>query len=225
MTQYKASVLERVASINTDLKTDQDFMGATALVKFFKDAEVEVQVGKKIALAQTADIDELFRTVDELVSAVSKKRIELEKIIQLRKTQARDELKSKADSALAAHVAQVDATLGGVVVLPTIAADFAEAIKGKRNLDSMNNAITAELTGALAYAAAASSAARLALWRCSSATRSRSRRSRADCSCCCRRESINSTRSSSLLVTRYCRSENSAGYWPPISSMVNSACL
>lgn len=145
MVQYKASVLDRVASINTDLKTDQDFVDAAALVKFFKEAEVELQVGKKIALAQTADIDELFRTVDELVSAVSKKRIELEKIIQVRKTQARDELKNNADSALAAHVAQVNAALGGVVVLPKIAADFGEAIKGKRNLESMNNAITGEL--------------------------------------------------------------------------------
>lgn len=145
MVLYRETALEFVANIKTDLQTDQDFVDAKALVKFCKEAETELEVGKKQALAQTASIDELFRTVDELKSALTKKRLELEKIVKTRETEVRNERKVKADSALAEHVAEVNASLGGRVFLPNIAADFAGAIKGKRNLDSMDNAITAEL--------------------------------------------------------------------------------
>lgn len=145
MVLYRETALEFVANIKTDLQTDQDFVDAKALVKFCKEAETELEVGKKQALAQTASIDELFRTVDELKSALTKKRLELEKIVKTRETEVRNERKVKADNALAEHVAEVNAALGGRVFLPNIAGDFAGAIKGKRNLDSMDNAITAEL--------------------------------------------------------------------------------
>lgn len=144
---YKDFALKFVEGINTDLQTDQDFANAEAAVKFCEKAEKELELVKKAALAQTATIDELFRTVDSLKEAMRTKRLLLDKLVKTRKDAIRLELKQAADVELGKHIEGLNNNLR-TVRLPSIAADFAGVMKGKRSIDSLKNAIDGEMVKA-----------------------------------------------------------------------------
>lgn len=146
---YKDTALAFIESINTDLQTDQDFADAEKTIKFCDGAEKELELVKKQALSQTADIDLLFRTVDELKESMRFKRLELNKLVESRKVAIRNEIVLNAKAALAEHIAKLNYPLGlEFVYLPTIDADFAGAIKGKKTIKSLHEAANDELARA-----------------------------------------------------------------------------
>jgi putative phage-type endonuclease len=144
---YKETAIGFITKINTDLKTDQDFADAEKVVKFCDSAEKELDLVKAQALAQTATIDELFRTVDALKEAMRAKRLELEKLIKVRKESIKGEIVLAAAAELKAHISALNDRLGRTL-MPVIAADFQGAIKGKRTIDSLQIAASNELTRA-----------------------------------------------------------------------------
>jgi len=144
---YQQAALAYIDAINTDLTTDEDFAQAEANVKFCKSAETELDTVKKQALAQTADIDELFRTIDHLKEALRAKRLTLEKLVKARKQQIKQEIIAESKAALREHIATCEASLGGWR-LPPVQADFAGAIKNKRTLSSLRDAAATELARA-----------------------------------------------------------------------------
>lgn len=133
--------------ISRDLQTDQDFANAESTVKWCKTVEERLEAAKQHALSQTASIDELFRTIDEISDSARATRLELDKLVKARKEARRLEIKQGAEQALAAHIAAINQRLGKVR-LPAIAADFAGAIKGKRTLSSLQDAVDTELARA-----------------------------------------------------------------------------
>lgn len=141
---YRESALTFIQAIKTDLQTDQDFADAEATVKFCDKAEKELESVKKQALAQTSTIDELFRTVDQLQAEMKAKRLMLDKLVKSRKETIKVEIKQKAEAAFAEHVAAINKRLGKVQ-LPAIHADFATAIKNKRTIASLQDAVDSEL--------------------------------------------------------------------------------
>lgn len=144
---FEQAVLARIQAVNTDLTTDQEFADAEATVKFFTKGEKELEAVKEQALAQTASIDELFKTVDMLKSEMRDKRLALNKAVKERKEAIRIEIVMKAKDALAYHISEIEAQLGGYA-LPVIAADFANAIKGKKTVSSLQSAADDELARA-----------------------------------------------------------------------------
>ncbi len=133
--------------ISRDLQTDQDFANAESTVKWCKGVEERLEAAKQHALSQTASIDELFRTIDEISESARATRLELDKLVKARKEARRMEIKQAAEQALAAHIAAINARLGEVT-LPRITADFAGAIKGKRTISSLQDAADSELARA-----------------------------------------------------------------------------
>lgn len=146
--EYKQTALAFVESINTDLQTDQDFADAEKTIKFCDAAEKELEVVKKAALGQTADIDELFRTVDELRDAMKAKRLELDRLVKARKESIKVKIVQDRIAALNAHIATLNAELSRGIRLPTIAADFAGAIKSLKTIKSLNESANKELARA-----------------------------------------------------------------------------
>ncbi|MCY1355544.1 hypothetical protein D9M69_419670 [compost metagenome] len=69
-------------------------------------------------------------------------------MVKARKESIRTEIVTKAGTALREHIAQINETLGGRVVMPAIAADFAGAIKGKKTVASLQEAADTELARA-----------------------------------------------------------------------------
>ncbi|GLO24217.1 YqaJ viral recombinase family protein [Pseudomonas putida] len=145
---FKSHALQVIANINTDLTTDKDFADADATVKWCGDVEDKLKAAKEHALSQTESIDALFKAIDDIVAETRRKRLDLEKLVKARKDQVRADIVMDAAKALQAHIDQIDATLGGRIRMPKVHANFAEAIKGKRTIDSLNEAADAELARA-----------------------------------------------------------------------------
>lgn len=142
---FRQHALAVIGEINTDLQTDQDFADAEATVKWLRDdVAAQLKAAKQHAMAQAADIDALFRAVDSVIEAADSKRLQLDKLVKTRKDQIRAEMIGSAQAALDQHVAGLNARIGQKWIGRTIGA-FADSIKGKRSLDSMRDAIDAEL--------------------------------------------------------------------------------
>ncbi len=147
LASYQDIVLERIRSVSTDLKTDQDFADADSTVKFFTKAEKELDAVKKQALGQTATIANLFSTVELLKEEMRTKRLELNRLVKAKKEEVRLNIITAAKQALAEHIASLNAQLAGHH-LPVITADFATAIKGKKTITSLQSAADDELARA-----------------------------------------------------------------------------
>lgn len=138
--EFKAHAVAVIEGINTTLTTDQDFADAEASVKWCAEVESRLAASKQHALAQTSSIEELFRTIDDINELVRRKRLALEKLVKSRKDEIKIEMVTKAQAALRDHITELNASLV-MPILPMPVVAFAECLKGKRNLDSMQDAI------------------------------------------------------------------------------------
>jgi YqaJ-like viral recombinase domain. len=137
---YKSTLLARIDGISTELSTDQEFADAEAMVKFCKKAEDELKTAEKLVLGQVSDINEAIQTIADLAKAMREKRLTLDKLVKARKEQVKSEMEAIANNELIAHTNQLNISLGGNY-LPLVLGGFAEAIKGKKKIDSMQSAI------------------------------------------------------------------------------------
>lgn len=163
LAKYKDHALTVFGSINTDLQTDQDFADAESTVKWCKEVEDRLEAAKQHALSQTESIDELFRTIDDLRESARTKRLELDKLVKARKATIRDEIRQAGEKALAEHMAGLEKRLEGRVRLPRPDADFAAAMKGKRTISSLRDAVDQVLATAKIDANAAADEVQLNL--------------------------------------------------------------
>ena len=148
------------AAISTELQTDTDFADAEKTVKWCKDVEGRLDRVKEHALAQTASIDELFRTIDSIKAEARSKRLELDRAVKTRKENLRVEIIDAAYDRLASCLDVLNESLNGVFPavfeLPVIPVDFAGVMKGKKTVTSLNDAVDAELARAKVVAAQSS---------------------------------------------------------------------
>lgn len=159
LSDFKAHALAVFDGINRDLKTDQDFADAEATVKWCGEVEDKLKAAKQHALSQTASIDALFRTIDDIAAEARRVRLELDKLVKARKDAIRAEIVHAGQQALLAHIETLNAGLGQPL-MPAVAADFAGAVKSKRTVESLRAAVDAELARVKAEASA--TAARIA---------------------------------------------------------------
>lgn len=145
--EFKAHALEVFKGINRTLATDQDFATAESTVKWCADVESRLAAAKEHALSQTATIDELFRTIDDISAEARRTRLELDKLVKARKEEIRGEIVAGGITALREHIAQLNAAMPAPY-MPQVPADFAGAIKGKRTVESLRGAVNDELARA-----------------------------------------------------------------------------
>lgn len=144
---FKAVALDAIRAVNKTLKTDEDFADAALAVKWCADVESRVAAAKEHALSQTADIDALFRALDEITEEAKRVRLDLDKLVKRRKEEVKSECVQAARAALDEAIAVLNAEhgLGAIIVVPT---DFAGVIKGMRSVASMNDALSTALAKA-----------------------------------------------------------------------------
>jgi predicted phage-related endonuclease len=129
-----------IANIKTELETDQDFADAEAMVKFLKEGEDSLENAKTAALGQTASIDELMRTIDHIKNTMRGKRLVLDKVVTSEKESRRLEILDRGRREWAVHVAGLEVEIQPIKLgLPV--PDFATAMKGKKTITSLNNAV------------------------------------------------------------------------------------
>lgn len=147
LAEFKATALTTIRSVNRTLATDQDFADAEKAVKWCADVEARLKAAKEHALSQTTSIDALFKALDDIGAEARTVRLDLDKLVARRKTEVKEEAVTRARRALDEHIARLNAEIAPFR-LPTIAADFAGAIKGLKSVASMQD----KLDGLLATA-------------------------------------------------------------------------
>lgn len=144
---YKSHALAVFSGINRELKTDQQFADAEKVVKWCGDVETRLAAAKQHALSQTESIDALFRTIDDISAEARRVRLELDKLVKARKEAVRGEIVADGVIALREHIVSLNQRLGKHY-MPTVPADFGGAVKGKRTVASLQDAVDTELARA-----------------------------------------------------------------------------
>ena len=147
LTEYKVHALSVFARINRELKTDQQFADAEKVVKWCGDLESRLAAAKQHALSQTQTIEALFRTLDDISAQARQVRLEMDKLVKARKDTIRGDIVASGVMALRDFIAQLNLRLGKPY-MPAVPADFGGAIKGKRTIDSLSDAVNTELARA-----------------------------------------------------------------------------
>ena len=142
--QWQAVVSSRIQAINTDLKTDEDFATAEKTVKFLDDAEKCIVLVRKQALSQTASIDELFRTLDQISEEMRVKRLNLDRLVKSRKEAIRLEIALEGKTKFLNLIVDLNTRIGQSY-MPTIVADFAGVMKSRKTVASLRDAVSTEL--------------------------------------------------------------------------------
>jgi predicted phage-related endonuclease len=149
--EFKETALGAIRSVNRELTTDVHFADAEKAVKWCSDIEDRIKAAKDHALSQTASIDELFRTMDEISAEARRVRLDLDKLVKARKEAIKGEIVAGGVAALAKFVRELNASMPGDY-MPTVPADFGGVIKGLRTVDSIRNAVDTELARAKIHA-------------------------------------------------------------------------
>lgn len=144
---FELAATDFISRIISELKTDQDFADAAKAVTFCDDAEKRLRMVKQQALANTASIEELFATIDRIEERLRIKRLALNTLVEKRKRDLRGEILQEGVDALKAHIASLNARIGKPF-MPSVPADFAGAMKGKRSWSSMRDAVDGALASA-----------------------------------------------------------------------------
>lgn len=144
---YQKAAEKFLSTIKTDLQDDQDFADAEYNVKFCGEAEAKLEHAKAAALAQSSTIDEVMRTVDHIKAQFRAKRLDLEKLVKVRKEQIKETILNDGRRAYAEHVAALEAEIAPIR-LQLATPDFAGAMKAKRTLASLHDAVGTTLANA-----------------------------------------------------------------------------
>ncbi|MBK1835035.1 hypothetical protein [Roseibacillus ishigakijimensis] len=129
LSEFAEAFREQLAELTTDLKTDEDFGQAEQDVKSLKTVEKALTDAKAKALEQAEEVNRLFVNIDELSGEAREARLTMERQIKSRKAEVKTELVEDGISRIEADERKV------------FRLDFEEALKQKRNLKSMREAI------------------------------------------------------------------------------------
>lgn len=141
--EWKTELIEQIRSVNTELKTDDDFVAATKHVKQFKAAEKNLKEAKKSALEQAAEISKLFEAIDTVSEEARQARLKLDKQIKKRKKEIKSEYVAQGVDSIKAFIATQSEAYQS---LPhsdyTDKEIFVDALSGKASSKGMQKSIT-----------------------------------------------------------------------------------
>ncbi|MBB3856794.1 putative phage-type endonuclease [Xanthomonas arboricola] len=143
LAEFKASAMAVLNDINRDLQTDDDFANAEQTVKWCKGVEERLEATKQQILGQTADIDAVFRTMDDVAAEARRVRLELDKLVKVEKENRRTQIVANGVQAVRDHYASINAGLDAhaLTVPASLQADIGAVIKGKKSISSMQDAV------------------------------------------------------------------------------------
>lgn len=135
-------------------KTDQDFADLDLQIKAMKQGREALKSAKAQMLAQVQPVDMANKAAEALDKLLQQNCKMAEDLMTAEKERRRGEIVAEGVKALRLHVEALDHRLRptfsrvGVTYVPAIPADFGAAIRGKRSLTSMEEAVSIELTRA-----------------------------------------------------------------------------
>jgi hypothetical protein len=120
--------------------TDQEFADCKSAISKLQDAQDALDAAEANALGQIATFDEMRRTKALYFDLARTTRLAIEKLVATREAAIKIEIMQGGKNKLADHIAALNARLGKPY-MPVIVADWAAAIKSKRTVASLKNAV------------------------------------------------------------------------------------
>lgn len=141
--EFRERALAAIAAVNRDLQTDDDFATAELTVKAFKNGEDMLEATRQQILGQMADVNEVMRTIDEVQAELRRVRLDLDKLVTREKESRKAEIVLAGVDAVRQHYAAINATMGEhALQMPgTVQALIGSAIKGKRTIATIRDAV------------------------------------------------------------------------------------
>lgn len=129
----------------SELETDQDFADAEAAVKACGEAESRIKAAIDAALAQMSDVDAVMRAAGTVSETIRAARLALDKAVKAEKENRRAAIVSAGVKSVLDHYASINATLGeySIGAPASLSAELGAAIKGKRTISSITDAVDA----------------------------------------------------------------------------------
>jgi hypothetical protein len=137
---FGAKLTAFISGLPAKPATDQEFADADAAVKTLKTAEEALDAAESSALAQTASIDQMRRTVGLYRDQARTARLMLDKLVKARKESIRIEIAQQAKDDFVTFVGNLNVQIGKPYLVPAIP-DFAGAMKGMKKVDSCRSAV------------------------------------------------------------------------------------
>ncbi|WP_369650163.1 MULTISPECIES: YqaJ viral recombinase family protein [unclassified Variovorax] len=137
-----------IAKIPAKASTDQEFADTDAACKALKKAEEALEAGESSALASMSNVEEMRRLIADYRNLARTTRLAKEKEVEARKVQIRTDEVLRGRAALDEHIATLNKRIGKPYMPTNFNADFAGAIKNKRTVESLKEAIDTTLANA-----------------------------------------------------------------------------
>lgn len=133
-----------------DLQDDQDFADAESAVKACAEAEARIKAAIDAALAQMSDVDAVMRAAGTVSETIRAARLALDKAVKSEKETRKAEIVDDGRKAVCQHYDAINATLGEYRIQPnqSLQLEIGAAIKGKRTISSITDAVDAAVAQA-----------------------------------------------------------------------------
>jgi len=128
-------------------ETDDDFATCKAAVKTLKEAEEALDAAEANALAQVSSIDDMKRNKKLLTDLARNTRLALDKLVVAQEKAIKEKIVGAGREAFAAHLGSLNTRLGKPY-MPPVPVNFEGAIKSKRTIASLQDAVDTELARA-----------------------------------------------------------------------------
>lgn len=125
---------------NTDLKTDDDFAQGEADAKASREAAKNLKLKAKEVVDQIAPVSDVVRTLEAYAAKFDALGLKLEKAVKDQKEAIKSKIASDARMAYLAHVKALSDELSPIM-LTTGIPDFGGAMKNKRTIASLHDAV------------------------------------------------------------------------------------
>lgn len=133
-----------IERINPEPATDQDFADAENVVKVMARAEEAVEAARSAILGQTGAIDVVLKRLEEFGELARQTRLAQGKRVEAKKVSIRADIRQEGVNAVAAHIQMLNTQLGKPY-MPAVPHDFASAMRGKKTIASLRDAVATEL--------------------------------------------------------------------------------
>lgn len=141
MKEYGEALAKRLAEVRAiALVTDQDFSNAKASAKLLRENIQQAKLAKEQMLAQTVSVGEAARMIDTWCEDMRLTALKLEQDVEREDAAKKAAMIAKAKADYGAHIEALKVDTGGPWILLT-PPNWPEAIKGKRNFASMQDAL------------------------------------------------------------------------------------
>ena len=152
---YCMQCLDMIGAMNTDLQTDADFARAEADAKFCQTTEKKINQAVTAIRQQMGEIDEIFTALEHVSGQARARRLELSKLVRTQKDALKAAIVQRAQADGMAYAQGLQAGRPRQDCLEFPAPALGDAGKGKRTMQSFNDAVHQALSDWKIEAAAA----------------------------------------------------------------------